>query len=185
MKSRQLPANDTDKVFSGKERNMSVAMRVILALACLSVLLGAASCQHNMPVERQYSNGIEKAILKVHSAMKKAAENLDTDTLYSYVLDTNKGSIIENGRLFLTRKDSLESTKQGLGRLKGLSYSYTQRHITVLSPVAALWVGQGTATATLEDGREFSSPFAESIVFVKKGGKWKVLHAHRSSPFQR
>jgi hypothetical protein len=164
---------------------MSVTIRVIFASACLLVLLSMAGCEHNALVERQYGDDIEKAVLKAHSSMQKAAENLDVDTLYSYVLDTNKGSIIENGRLFLTRKDSLESTKQGLGRLKGLSYSYTQRHITVLSPTAVLWVSQGTATATLEDGREFSSPFTESIIFVNRGGKWKVLHAHRSSPFQR
>jgi len=164
---------------------MSVTFRAILALACMSVLLGAASCQHDMPAARQNEDDIEKAILKVQSAMQKAAEKLDADALYKYVLDTNKGAIIENGRLFLTRRESLDSTKKGLKGLKGLSYSYSQKHITVISPTSALWVGEGTTIATLEDGREISSPFAESIVFINKGGKWRVLHAHRSAPFQQ
>jgi len=116
--------------------------------------------------------------------MKKAAENLDADTLYNCVLDMSKGVIIENGKLFLTRKDSLDSTKQGLEGFKGLYYSYNQKYITVISPTSALWVAEGVVLATLEDGRKISSPFAESIVFVNKGGQWKVLHAHRSTPIQ-
>jgi hypothetical protein len=164
---------------------MSAANKVIPVLVCLSVLLVAVSCQHHVQVTQQNDKNIEKAILKVHSAMKKAGEKLDADALYKYVLDTDKGAIIENGRLFLTRKDALNSTKQGLKGLKDLSYAYTRKHITVISPTSALWVGEGAAIATLEDGRRISSPFAESIVFVNKGGKWKVIHAHRSAPFQR
>jgi hypothetical protein len=164
---------------------MSAAIKVIFILACLLVLLGVSSCQHEVQVERRYVDDIEKAVLKVHSAMKKAAEKLDADALYKYVLDTDKGAIIENGSLFLTRKDALGSTKQGLKGLKSLSYSYNQRHIRVISPKSALWVAEGAALATLEDGRQISSPFAESIVFVNRGGKWKVLHAHRSAPIQR
>jgi hypothetical protein len=164
---------------------MSAAIKAILILAFLPLLVGGASCQHNVQVTQQNDKNIEKAILKVHSAMKKAAENLDADTLYSYVLDTDKGAIIENGRLFLTRKDALESTKQGLKGLKDLSYAYSQKNITIISPMSVLWVGEGITTATLEDGRRISSPFAESIVFVNKGGKWRVLHAHRSTPIQR
>ena len=164
---------------------MSAVFRAICSLVCLSVLLELAGCQYDMPATQQNNADIEKAILKVHSAMKKAAERLDTDTLYSYVLDTNKGSIIENGNLFLTRRDSYESTKKGLQKFKGISYSYNQEHITVISPTVALWVGEGTSTVTIKDGRKFSGPFAESIVFVKKDGKWKVLHAHRSAPIQQ
>jgi hypothetical protein len=71
---------------------------------------------------------------------------------------------------------------QGMQQLKDLSYSYTQKYITVISLTVVLWVGEGTSSATLKDGRQVSVPFAETIVFVLKDGKWKVLHAHRSIP---
>ena len=163
---------------------MSAVFRVIFVSAFLSILFGAASCQNEMPAGRQSDADIEKAILKVQSAMQKAAEKLDADALYKYVLDTDKGAIIENGRLFLTREDALESTKRGLKGLKALSYSYSRKYITVMSPTSALWVGEGTTTATIADGRQITSPFAESIVFVNRGGKWRVLHAHRSAPLR-
>ena len=106
----------------------------------------------------------------------------EVDSLYKYVLDIAKGVIIEDGRLRQTRQEALEATRQGMQQLKELSYSYTQKYITVISPTVVLWAGKGTSSATLKDGRQFSVPFAETIVFTLKDGQWKVLHAHRSVP---
>jgi hypothetical protein len=94
----------------------------------------------------------------------------------------DKGVIIEDGRIRWTRQEALNATKQGLQGLKDLSYVYAQKRITVISPAMALWVGEGTSSATLQDGGQISVPFAESILFVKKEGQWKVFHAHRSVP---
>jgi ketosteroid isomerase-like protein len=133
-----------------------------------------------MPLDQQQA--IERALLDVHAKMEQAAEQRDAEGLFNYVLDTDKGVIIEDGRLRRTRQEALSSTRQGLQGLKSLSYTYTQKYVTAISQTAALWVGEGTTSATLEDGRQVSAPFAETIVFVKKGGQWKVLHGHRSTP---
>jgi ketosteroid isomerase-like protein len=114
--------------------------------------------------------------------MQQAAQQGKVDSLYKYVLDVAKGVIIEDGKLRLTRQEALETTWQGMQGLKDVSYSYTQTYITMISPTVALWVGDGTSSAMLKDGRQISAPFAESIVFVMKDGQWKVLHAHRSIP---
>jgi uncharacterized protein (TIGR02246 family) len=136
-----------------------------------------------VPAEQQ--KAIEKAILEVHAKMKKAAENRDADALYDFVLDTDKGVIIEDGRLLRTRKEALDSTRQGLQGITDLSYTYNQKHITVISPTVALWVADGTSSVTINDGRKISVPFAETIIFVQRDGQWKVLHAHRSAPNPR
>jgi hypothetical protein len=118
--------------------------------------------------------------------MMKAAENLDAEALYGYVLDQCKGVIVQDGRIMVTHLEALDATKQGLQRLKDISYTYNQKHITIISPTVALWVADGTTSATiLEDEREINVPFAETIVFVQKDGQWKVLHAHRSVPNPR
>jgi uncharacterized protein (TIGR02246 family) len=127
---------------------------------------------------------VETAILEIHAKMKQAAEQGDAEALFEYVLEMDKGVIVEDGRLRLTRQEALRATTQGMQRLKDLTYMYGQKYVTVISPTVALWVGEGTASATLEDGRQISAPFAETIVFVQKEGKWKVLHAHRSAPNQ-
>lgn len=160
---------------------MSNILKILFLLACFP-LVGTTTQDdlRGMPVNQQQA--IESAILDVHAKMKLAAEQRDVDALYKYVLEMNKGVIIEDGRIRWTRQEALNSTKQGLQRVKNLSYNYTQKYVTVISPTVALWVGEGTSSATLEDGRQITVSFAESIVFVQKDGQWKVFHAHRSVP---
>lgn len=125
---------------------------------------------------------IETAVRAVHVQMRQAAERLDVHALYAHVLDTGTPPIVEDGRVASTWTAALESTTRGLQGLTSLSYAYTRENITVISPTAALWVGEGTASATLEDGRQIEAPFAETMLFVERDGEWKILHAHRSGP---
>jgi ketosteroid isomerase-like protein len=164
------------------EKFMRVVMKAMLVLACASAGCAVQNNKGDMPLEQQQV--IENAILKVHEDMKMAAQRLDVDALYSFVLDSN-GPIIEDGRLKQTRQEAMDSTKQGLKGITDLSYTYNQKFITVISPTVALWVGEGTSSATIEDGRKISVPFAETIIFVQRDGQWKVLHAHRSLPNPR
>ncbi len=129
--------------------------------------------------------GTEAAIQAVHLQMRQAAEKLDAEALYAFVLDTATPPIIEDGQMAPTRAAALRRTVAGLGALTSLSYAYTNHNITVLSPTTVLWVAEGTASGTLKDGRSVEAPFAETIVFVQREGQWKVLHAHRSSPNAR
>lgn len=159
---------------------MSNTMKAFLVMACIPFVLMTQHDSKKMSIEQQQA--IEQAIVDVQAKMQQAAQQGDADALYTYVLEMDKGVIIEDGRIRWTRQEALNSTKQGLQGLKDLSYVYTERHITVISPTMALWVGEGTSSATLQDGRQISAPFAESVLFMQKDGQWKVFHAHRSAP---
>lgn len=163
---------------------MTRIFKVILFLSCVSIVWAVQNNKSGITKEQHTT--IEKAILKVHSEMIKAGENRDAEALFNHVLDMNKGVIIQDGRISMTRQEALDATKQGLQGLKDISYTYNQKHITVISPTVALWVSDGTTSATIiEDGREINVAFAETIVFVQKDGQWKVFHAHRSVPNPR
>jgi uncharacterized protein (TIGR02246 family) len=153
-----------------------VAIAATVSLAFLPAELRAQS----VPAGSQQA--IEDAIRAVHAQLKQAAEKLDATALYAHVLDTDTPPIIEDGRLLPTRGTALANTAAGFQGVTRVSYSYTRQDITVLSPTTALWVGEGTATATLTDGREIAGPFAESVLYVQRDGQWKILHAHRSAP---
>ncbi len=159
---------------------MSKTLTVLILLACVP-LIGTIQCNRKTISVKQ-QQAIETAIFDLQAKMKEAAEGRDVDALYKYVLEMDKGVIIEDGRIRWTRQEAVNSTRQGLQGLKDLSYSYSQKFVTVISPTVALWVGEGTSSATLQDGRQISVPFAESIVFMLKDGQWKVFHAHRSVP---
>ena len=155
-----------------------------LALICLLVV-AAVSCRRVstgdtlLPAD---SAAIEQAVLACHDQTLAAADALDLDRLVSFVAQTERGSMISNGRLFLTRDDTIANTRQGFQGLRALKYETRERHVTVLSRTAALLVTTGTTRFTTADGREISAPYAQTIVFVLQEGRWQVLHLHQSNP---
>ena len=122
----------------------------------------------------------EKAVLARLADIQKAAEALDPDKVFSYVLENDAGALAQNGKLFLTRTEALESTKQGFRRLQKVEYHFDQQQISMLSPTIALATGEGSTSFTVNDGRTISNRFAQSVILVLTNGEWKVFHSHRS-----
>jgi ketosteroid isomerase-like protein len=162
---------------------MSVCTMIMSTFLSLFMMVEAQSGGGSVSAEQRQS--IEKSILAVHVQMKQAAEKRDVEGLYRHVLKMDNGVIIENGNIRVTRQQALDATRQGMARLQELVYTYTHKYITVVSPDTALWVADGSAAATMDDGRQITAPFAETILFVLREGEWKVLHAHRSTPAPR
>ncbi len=169
---------------------MSNVFKAILVLACVSVVWAVQSegllsenDKNAVPLVQQQA--IEKAVLKTHIEMTHADNNLDVEKFFSYILNFDKGLIIQDGRLFKTRQEAYEAVKKGFEGISQLKRTYEQTYVTVISPETALLIAQGTSTVTLSDGQTFSSPFAVSLVYVLRDGQWKVLHGHYSVPNPR
>lgn len=128
---------------------------------------------------------IEKAVLEQLTGIQDAAENMDVEAVFSYMLENDKGSLISDGRLMLTRQEARESTKRGFEGLEKVSYKFDRQFVNVLSPTIAVAIGEGTSSVTTLDGRSFVTPFAQTVVFVLTDGEWKISHAHRSFPRAR
>jgi ketosteroid isomerase-like protein len=162
-----------------------VSSVVRLGVAVFVAVVGSGTLLASRPQYRSPATSqedIEAAIRAVQAQMQRAAERLDAPALYAHVVDGPTPPVIENGQLADTRVAALARTAQGFQALTSVSYTYTRQSITVLSATTALWIGVGTASAVLADGRTIDAPFAESIVFVERDGQWMVLHAHRSGP---
>jgi hypothetical protein len=112
--------------------------------------------------------------------IQSAAEVLDPDKVFSFVLENNEGAVAQNGKLFLTRKEGLESTRRRFERLQKVEYQFDEQHVTLLSPTVALVIGEGVSSATRDDGKTFNTRFAQSVVFILTNGEWMVFHCHRS-----
>jgi uncharacterized protein (TIGR02246 family) len=128
------------------------------------------------------TKSIEEAVLAVSAEMTKAGEALDAERLFSYMLDTDKVSVIQNGVALTTRQEALEQVRSNLRGIAAIQYRWKSQHVTVLSPEVALLAAEGESTATTTAGQTFSTPFAQTVVFVLKEGRWKALHAHQSAP---
>ena len=163
---------------------MPIAMRTITILVFISAVLAAQSNTGNMSSSEQ-QQALEKSVLKTFQQMNEAEINLDADKFFSYILDFDKGLIIQDGRLFKTRQEAYEAVKQGFEGISQLKRTYEQTYITIISPETVLLTARGTSTVTLLDGRVLSGPFAASIIYVLRDGQWKVLHGHYSIPNPR
>jgi uncharacterized protein (TIGR02246 family) len=156
----------------------TVARFTILTTAGLFVLAGVGTT-----VARQATDprAIERAVLAAHAEMARAGEAVDADRLFGFMLDTDKGSLIQNGEFLATREEALQRVKANLRGISRIEYHWKRQHVTVLSAEVALLAAEGESVATTTEGRVFTTPFAQTVVFVMKEGHWKVLHAHQSS----
>ena len=158
------------------KKTITVAMAAVLVGIAVVIASPGPSSKGSAPPE------VEKAVLARLAEIQSAAQALDADKVFSFVLENDRGALVQNGRLLLTRPDALASTKQGFQGLQKMEYTLDPQHVTLLSPTVALVVGEGSTSATTEDGRTFTRRFAQSVVLALTNGEWKVFHAHRSFP---
>jgi uncharacterized protein (TIGR02246 family) len=134
---------------------------------------------------RADTKSVEEAVLAVHAEMTRAGEAMDADRLFSYMLDTDKGSVIQNGVVLATRQEALERVRANLRGIRTIQYRWQRQLVTVLSPQIALLTAEGESVVTTTAGGTFTAPFAQTVVFVLRDGSWKAIHAHQSSPLAR
>ena len=157
----------------------TLARFTILTAAGLFVLVGVGT---TLAQPTKDPRAIEEAVLAIHAEMARAGEAVDAERLFSFMLDTDKGSVIQNGQFLATREEALKRVKSNLRGISRIEYRWKRQHVTVLSAELALLAAEGESVATTTGGQVFTTPFAETVVFVMKEGHWRVLHAHQSSP---
>lgn len=158
--------------------------RLILTVIIGVFLLAGMKQAEKPKLTEEQIAAIKKAVLEKHAEIIKAAEKLDADKFYESILDAGKGTIIQNGRI-MSRRESLDITKEGFEGLEKLKYEFNWQNINVLSPDIAILTAQGRTTATVDTGETFSVDFAVTSVFVLKNGQWKIAHGHHSIPNPR
>lgn len=151
-------------------------------MLCLSVsFIGAVATPNEGGAD---TAAIEKAVKETYAEITKAAENMDAETLFGFVLENEKGCQITSGSVTLTRRKAMEEYRNNIGGIAEIEYSMDRQYVTVISPETAVMVAEGRFEARTTDGRTFGSPMAQTVIFVLNEGGWKVLHSHTSVPRQ-
>jgi ketosteroid isomerase-like protein len=150
---------------------------MLLSLS-LVFLSSCQPCRESTDGERVQ---IESQVFAAHRQVIAAAEALNADAMFSHILD-NEGVILQNGLFHHGRQSALNDTKTGFNGIDTLKYQFDEEVIEVLAWDKALLKAAGTSTVRLTDGREFTTPFAETVIFTKTPDGWKILHAHQSVP---
>ena len=151
----------------------------------LSGILLLAATEGGLSDTRADTKSVEEAVLAVSAEMTRAGEAVDADRLFSHMLETDKGSVTLNGVVLATRQEALERVRGNLSGIRAIQYRWQRQYVTVLSPEVALLIAEGESVATTVAGDTFTTPFAQTVVFVLRAGGWKAIHAHQSSPRAR
>lgn len=156
----------------------------ILTLAAVSLARAPVFAQPTAAVLESTEKAVKSAVLETNNKMIEAGNRMDVEGFFSYILDTNEGSIVQNGIRFKSREQAMQAIQQGHTGVAKIDRQFTNPQVTLISPDAALLVSEGTVNATLNDGRTIKGSFAVSLLFVRKEGQWKLLHGHYSMPVQ-
>jgi len=157
-------------------RSASIGFVMALILLVPVPAVGATPRSQGAPA------AVEAAVLAVHDEMTRAGEAGDADRLFSYMMDTSTGSVIQNGVILATRAEALEQVRSNLRGVSKVQYTWRRRLVTVLSPEIAVLAVEGDSTVAMAAGGSFSTPLAQTIVFVLKNGQWKAIQACHSLP---
>ena len=84
----------------------------ILALTAVS-LAAAAGFAQPKPEPAASEEAIKKAVLETNAKMTQAANSLDVDAFFTYIVDTDKCVIVQNGTVFKTRQEAMQAVKRG------------------------------------------------------------------------
>lgn len=134
------------------------------------------SCSH---LTKSKIAAIENAVLDVHQKLTAAAESRNADAMFEYILDSDQ-TLIQTGDTVQTRRQALESVREGFQQFEKIQYEFTQRQITVLSPEEAEMTAVGRSINTTYNGRILTFPFTQTIGFVLTDDGWKIKYARHT-----
>ena len=134
----------------------------------------ACSRSRIQPSKRRYS-------LPTRSSRRPPNRAFSTHSSASCSIPT-KGPLVQNGALSLTPQQAKDRLAPSFRAPVKVAYRWKQQHVTVHSPTTALLVSEGESVATAANQDPVTVPFVQTAVWVLRGGAWKILHAHQSSP---
>ena len=138
---------------------------------CLVLLTSCSDSLSQSKVDK-----IEKAILDVHAKLVKAAENLDADAMFEYILDSDE-TTIQTGDVVQNRNDALESVRESFARFSKIQYDFDLVEVTVLTPTTAEMNVKGKSVDTTTNGRVLTFHFRQKNLYVLTDDGWKLKHA--------
>ena len=155
-------------------------MKYCCVLMSLSLVF-LTSCQSSRELTDTDRSQIEQEVLQAHRQLIGAAEAADPEAMFTYILDS-EGVIMQNGLFHKNHHDAFIHAKERFLGVKELQYQFDHEIVEVLSPDKALLKASGTSKLLTNDGREFNTPFCETVIFTKTPNGWKILQAHQSTP---
>lgn len=130
--------------------------------------------EHSLNAEQ-----IQDSLKTIVQIVFKNSETLNLEKALSPFLATDEFQFISNGQKF-SFNDLKKIETEYFSTLKQQSFNFTDQNFNVINQDNAIATLIGTLTAVQKDGLIQKSNIAETIIFKKINGAWKIVGGHES-----
>jgi len=152
------------------------------------LMVVSLSCQNKTPVSDSFSNDtsstskaqITAEILELTQSWANAHNSMNPDKAIE-LWDSSKDMMFaENGEFFPDRDSVYNYLKEFYKTTTSMNVEWKQRAVIPLSQNSASMSGNFNAHAVFKSGEVFDINSKFTGVFVRKNGKWVLIHGHES-----
>lgn len=152
------------------------------------LMVVSLSCQNKTPVSDSFSNDtsstskaqITAEILELTQSWANAHNSMNPDKAIE-LWDSSKDMMFaENGEFFPDRDSIYNYLKEFYKTTTSMNVEWKQRAVIPLSQNSASMSGNFNAHAVFKSGEVFDINSKFTGVFVRKNGKWVLIHGHES-----
>jgi len=155
-----------------------------LGLCFAATVLVTACCQEGSEVQSQESAvaaDVEEAVMQRTSRWAEAARSLDAAGVLDMFANSHELRHAENGVIFPSYEALAEFIEDWFASTEAMDFVWEQREVVPLSADAATMTGIFRYEARQESGEVWAGRNVFTGVFVRRGGRWVVIHGHESS----
>ncbi len=155
--------------------------RLVLAAACF-VLLTACSASIEVTLTDEEKTAIAAEVDSIcDQVWYPTWEALDFDRGLSMIVDAPETAWVWENSVIYTRGGIDEAFRPGIAGLQRQQFKFLESRTVVLAPDVVYTIRAGSYFVVDEAGEAGPDvPFAETTVWVKRNGEWKVLQGHGS-----
>ncbi|MFN8254045.1 MAG: nuclear transport factor 2 family protein [Bacteroidales bacterium] len=150
-------------------------IKFLMPLICALIF----SCSQKSELTDADKKQVEKEILEVMDEFTPALrEPMDPEKFFNLFIQTDEIAVATGGSLLKSPSAVLDTVKVTMAAIQKQVTKNVDDKIYVITKDAAIISSSKIVTVTLKSGEEYTLPAAFTVFWVKKEGKWKIVHCH-------
>lgn len=149
-----------------------------LNLLIIVMIFFSLSCTQKTVLSDEDKKAVETEIHQFLDSLNIAYESVIPEKVFSFYLQTDELVAASQGNLFTDRNAILDTMKVHLSTQKSQSIKTVAERLFIINREAAVYSTSKVSTITFKNDSQFTMPYCQTMLLVKREGKWKIAHYH-------
>jgi hypothetical protein len=152
-------------------------MKSLSILVIIMVMINL-SCMKETSLSEKDKKIVETEIHQFLDSLQIAYESVIPEKVFSFFLQTDEFVAASQGNLYTDRNAILDTMKVHLAIQKSQSIKTVAERLFIINREAAVYSTSKVSTITFINDSQFTMPYCQTMLLVKREGKWKIAHYH-------